>query len=1329
MNRSLLALILLVFACINLSAQQNPKHCLSDQLQEILRATMPERLEREQSINNQVYQQMLHSNVERGGERVIPIVVHIIHQNGEENISDEAVLQGIQDLNEAFSNTGNYQNSNGVNTGIQFCLAQQDPNGMPTTGITRHVSQYTELTSETEDDDLKNIVRWNPLKYLNIWLVKEISSISTGNSVAGYAYFPSSHGSPEDGIVNEARWFGSSIDNSKVHIHEAGHYLGLYHTFNGGCQNNNCLQNGDFVCDTPPDASSDPVACNSVANTCHTDSDDPSNQNPFRAVALGGSGDSPDLFINYMDYGFQICQNSVTQGQSDRMNAMLSGARSSLLESQGCNNACGVNATGTSFQDFTMTIAMAFNIVGFSQSIVPHHFEWRINGVVADTDSILYFNPSTPGIYTLNFRIYNTELNCYSEKTIVMTVKCGTQQTPPTFTPLNPAPGQVVNFNSNIAWNTTAQWLVNDVPVSSLANFTHTFATAGEYQVQLITSNLICSDTSAILFVPVGTCNAGENLKWWFGGGTVLSFYGQNPVRNYLGTSPSMFPQEGVSSICDQNGELLLFSNGVSAHNRFGSLIDNGDGLLAGSSSTQGALIIPNPSGNSLYYIFTTDHFGGQWLPTGGGLSYSIADMSLFGGTGGITEKNVMLMQPTGERQAAVKHCNGHDIWHVSHEYGSNRFYAYLVTDEGVNPSPVISSVGTVNGNIGDTGGHALGSMKISPQGDKLALTTHASSTGQSTYSELYDFDVATGIVSNPVYIVADTYHYPYGVEFSPDGSKLYISNSSSEYIQAHIYQFDLSSNNPSEIIASRQLVGVSSTQGNGNGALQVAKNGSIYSARNGEGFLDEIRHPNLAGTACMFVDKAIEVAFQGYGLPNQVSSFSADLTPNIQGPAYLCSMANADYTLNCGHLGNTSWSFEGPGTLQVIDANRVTVQANAAGIGKLIVSRDAGCEGLLYDTLMINIGELDPFIGNDTLICQSAELRLSPGTGYSSYLWEDGSTMSYHEISGAGTYWVRVNGAGNCLLIDTIVVNEFPENFSIDLGENAYYCNGSSVVIEAPEGDFTSYLWSTGSTDSSVEVAGYMTLKLSVTNVTGCIASDSIQVSQDTNYPYFDFPEVKYLCPGQVLLLETGHPEFRHLWQDLSDLNQFTAFQPGLYWATVTSPCGNQWRDSVRVLIGENPIVNLGKDTVICPFAPYTLNASGPFSAYLWQNGSTMPTFTAMNSGIYSVSVTNSFGCTASDSVEVEICPSSTGNLNADKDVFIYPNPSSGYFTLFTNLKGNYAVEIFNAAGALVFTETMVLSGSESSQKIEYGKLAAGIYSIKIITESICVVKSLMVE
>ncbi|HEX2898468.1 MAG TPA: M43 family zinc metalloprotease, partial [Bacteroidia bacterium] len=353
----------------------------------------------------------------------IPVVVHIIHNGGPENISNTVVQQGIQDLNDAFENVGAYDPLTGVNTDIAFCLASQDPSGAGTSGIVRVQSPLTSMVMETQDISLKNLSRWDPTRYLNIWLVGEISSQSMGSGVAGYAYFPSSHGQPHDGIVNEARWFGSSTDNSKIHVHEAGHYLGLYHTFQGGCTNNNCLVDGDQVCDTPPDNSTAATLCNSGINTCNTDDDDLSTNNPFRPVVNGGQGDQPDMIMNYMDYGFQTCQSAYTLGQKDRMTTALNGPRASLLTSLGCLSPC-TNTISCAFTPSATNVA-AGTLVTFSNTTTgATTYDWTRNGVSFSTAANPTWTPNAAGTFTITLTASNGDPSCTRSQSVVITVTC-----------------------------------------------------------------------------------------------------------------------------------------------------------------------------------------------------------------------------------------------------------------------------------------------------------------------------------------------------------------------------------------------------------------------------------------------------------------------------------------------------------------------------------------------------------------------------------------------------------------------------------------------------------------------------------------------------------------------------------------------------------------------------------------------------------------------------------------------------------------------------------------------------------------------------------------
>ncbi|MEM9886718.1 MAG: M43 family zinc metalloprotease [Bacteroidota bacterium] len=287
----------------------------------------------------------------------IPVVVHIIHRSDDDlpqdessNPTDAQIETALQHLNDAFANIGDYAgNGHGANEpnnpdadalksvdiGISFCLAQRNSFNQPTNGILRYENDdFADLDSETEDDAMKIWVRqqnnnaFPTADYANIYLVDQICDSSEedgGCGIAGYAYLAGAHGLSFDGIVCENTWFGTSPRNSTVHVHEFGHYFDLYHTFDGGCANADCLAQGDFVCDTPPDDSIIPVACGVADNSCNTDTQ----SGPF-------SSDQDDLYENYMDYSNATCNNTFTQGQKDRMRLALTGIRSSLLDSKGC---------------------------------------------------------------------------------------------------------------------------------------------------------------------------------------------------------------------------------------------------------------------------------------------------------------------------------------------------------------------------------------------------------------------------------------------------------------------------------------------------------------------------------------------------------------------------------------------------------------------------------------------------------------------------------------------------------------------------------------------------------------------------------------------------------------------------------------------------------------------------------------------------------------------------------------------------------------------------------------------------------------------------------
>ncbi len=373
----------------------------------------------------------------------------------------------------------------------------------------------------------------------------------------------------------------------------------------------------------------------------------------------------------------------------------------------------------------------------------------------------------------------------------------------------------------------------------------------------------------------------GHESVWHFGFGAGVDFRYDPP----LGIDGSNMDQwEGCASISDQQGDLLFYTNGVSVWNANHTTMPNGTGLYGSISSTQSGVIVPYPGDPDTYYIFTL-YRNGDYESGHKGLCYSVVDITLDGGLGDIVsgQKNIELNNPNTEKITAIQHANESDIWVVTHDWGNDKFLAYLIDDTGLNTTPVESSTGIVHYD-NSNGWYSAGYMKVAPSGDRIALNVLGAATTQ-----LFDFNPVTGAVSNPM-TLSTSRTQAYGIEFSPDGSKLYTT--AWEY--NNVLQYDLSLGDEASIAGSETEIGVSALSGgsnyNGLGALQVATDGNIYVAKDANGmggsvndlnsWLGVIESPNEAASGGkagpIYKDNGIYLGnnASGIGLPTYVQTY-----------------------------------------------------------------------------------------------------------------------------------------------------------------------------------------------------------------------------------------------------------------------------------------------------------------------------------------------------------------------------------------------------------------------------------------------------------------------
>jgi PKD repeat protein len=359
----------------------------------------------------------------------------------------------------------------------------------------------------------------------------------------------------------------------------------------------------------------------------------------------------------------------------------------------------------------------------------------------------------------------------------------------------------------------------------------------------------------SILLTSLQTIAQGEANIWYFGENAGLDFNSGAPVPLLDG---ELVTFEGCATISNPLGELLFYTDGITVWNRNHDVMLNGNDLNGSSSSTHSAIIVPKPDDLNIYYIFTVDDGAGP-----DGLQYSEVDMSLDSGLGAInTNKNILLFSPTTEKITAIKNETSNEYWLVSHKWDSSEFLSYRVSALGIDPNPITSIAGTYVVDT-DPGGSA-GQIKISPDGTKLAVAR----VGNLAEAQLFDFDINTGIVSNPLTLYSNTPTRVYGIEFSPNSKVLYIS-----LPDIGVYQFNLEAGSPSGIVNSMLEL---NTGANFYGSLQLASNGKIYVSKPAEVFIDVIDSPNTVGTGCNYLYEEVDLGGRQceLGLPPFVQSF-----------------------------------------------------------------------------------------------------------------------------------------------------------------------------------------------------------------------------------------------------------------------------------------------------------------------------------------------------------------------------------------------------------------------------------------------------------------------
>ncbi len=344
----------------------------------------------------------------------------------------------------------------------------------------------------------------------------------------------------------------------------------------------------------------------------------------------------------------------------------------------------------------------------------------------------------------------------------------------------------------------------------------------------------------------------------------------------------------------------------------------------------------------------------------------------------------------------------------------------------------------------------------------------------------------------------------------------------------------------------------------------------------------------------------------------NPIPIFSLDETPPLcEGETYTITTPESD-----------SYEWQDGSTNPTFDVTE-------SGTYSVIITQN-GCQS--SDDVAISFNP-PPVVdlGEPQTLCEGQTLTLTAPTS-DAYEWQDGSTNPTFDVTESGTYSVTVTQNG-CTGFGEVEIsfNELP---IVELGEGITLCEGQTIILDATPDNVTdaTFLWNDNSTGSSIEVSSEGTYSVTVTSG-NCSSSDEVTVSFNEN-PTINLGNDQTLCEGETLLLDATVAGATYEWQDGSTSPTFEVTEAGTYSVTVDLD-GCILEGSIEIDFNPLPGIDLGADQTICENETITLNATTPNATYLWQDGSTNPTFEVTEAGDYAVEITVN-GCTAMDDIGV---------------------------------------------------------------------------------------------
>lgn len=529
-----------------------------------------------------------------------------------------------------------------------------------------------------------------------------------------------------------------------------------------------------------------------------------------------------------------------------------------------------------------------------------------------------------------------------------------------------------------------------------------------------------------------------DQNNWYFGRYAAMSF--ETGVARAKYDNPQNVYRKTACISDASNGNLLCYTDGQTIWNNKHAVIKNGNNVLSANGSD--LVFVQVPGSTTKYYLFS--------IGAASALQYQVIDMSGNSGEGEVIRSVTTTSQNNMQQFTVIRHRYADAYWVITHESGNNRFKAHYVDAAGVAVQPVNSDLGLVPDMYGDMAGSNLG--------HKIAVTHF---TGNQSVPEVFDFDRVCGIVSNAQQLHKELiWDYAYGVAFSPDDSKLYITFG---YMLSHLVQYYGANYANSYFIASSPQ--------NFN-IMRLAPDGRIYFTTHDNGIpgerINAILNPNEAGAGSVNYRETYLRLDEGAG---KYRAAQFELPAFASGKKMRSPVKDGIFTFSGSCVNDTVkfvfdtnnpydsllWKFGDAGNTSSTALNPFHQYKNGGRFGITLTIYRCGKSYELNDTISIDSFPVFDF-PDDTMVCAGKTILLS-GPPAQKYEWSTSENGQVIATNNTGLVWLKASN-GNCSTTDSITISNYPEIIT-RLGSEYFLCEDDAELAKLDAGEgFVNYKW-----------------------------------------------------------------------------------------------------------------------------------------------------------------------------------------------------------------------------------------------------------------------------